>query len=317
MGKCIVTGGAGFIGSNLVDKLIDRDWEVVIIDDLSTGRADYINPQARFHKADIASCSEMEEIFAGEANDGPIDRVFHLAAQIDVRASVADPFFDKKINLEGGANILDNCYRNKIEKVLFASSGGAVYGDTQDIPSTENTMPAPISPYGIHKLAFENYLYYYSRVLGQKYFVLRPSNVYGPRQYKGGEAGVVTIFIDNAVNGKQSVLYGDGSQTRDFVYVDDVVDAFLKGAESDSLGTFNVSTGVETPISAVVEAIESATGEKMDLRYDKPQPGDQSRSCLDSSLIKQVLSWKPQTDLTQGIKKTIEWSRSQKDKDEQ
>lgn len=312
MSKCLVTGGAGFIGSNLVDRLIDEEYEVVVIDDLSTGRKDYINPQARFYNVDITSSGDVESVFAKESQEGKINYIFHLAAQVDVRVSVDDPYKDNKINLIGGINVLENARKNNAEKILFISTGGAVYGDVEEIPTTESKIPEPVSPYGIHKLALEKYLNYYYQVYGVPYCIFRLANVYGPRQYKDGEAGVITIFIDNVVNGRQSILYGDGSQTRDFVYVDDVVEAFLKGVNKATTDVFNISTGVETRVSEIIKIMESIIGEKMDLQFQNPRPGEQQRSCLDLSKAEQILGWKPQIDIKEGIRKTLKWSRNQK-----
>lgn len=312
MDKIIVAGGAGFIGSNLVDQLIENGEEVVVLDDLSSGKEDYLNPQARFYKADITSEKKIREVFEKESKEKPIDYVFHLAAQIDVRISVKNPEKDNKINLLGGLNILKNCQKYNIKKIVFASTGGAVYGDVEEIPTPETVIPEPVSPYGIHKLAFEKYLNYYYQVFGQDYAVLRLANVYGPRQFKGGEAGVITIFIDNAVNRKPSILYGDGKQTRDFVYVDDVVDAFIKAKDSNFVGVLNIGRGKEASILEVVDLINSGISGKMEVKQEEARSGEQRRSCLDASKVKQILNWNPQTDLKQGILKTIKWSESQK-----
>ncbi len=312
MEKCLVTGGAGFIGSNLVDKLIENGYEVVVIDNLVTGKKDYINPRAKFYNVDITSADEVESVFNQESVKTSIDCVFHFAAQIDVYASVENPFFDNKVNLFGGINILESCRKNKVRKMIFASTGGAVYGDTEEIPTTEDTEPNPLSPYGIHKLAFEKYLNYYYKVYAHPYCILRLANVYGPRQYKGGETGVITNFIDNTVNNRQSILYGDGNQTRDFVYVDDVVKAFIKGAKQDNIGVFNISTGVETRILDIINIIETVTEEKMNLCCKNFKPGEQQRSCLNFSRAEQILRWTPHTELTKGIRKTLDWSRNQK-----
>jgi len=309
MAKCLVTGGAGFIGSNLVDSLVMEGWEVVVIDDLSTGRKDYLHPQCRFYEADITSLKEVEKVFQKESIKEKIDFVFHLAAQIDVHNSVKDPQLDNNVNVIGGLNVLESCYKHGVDKIIFTSTGGALYDSRDEIPTTENQAPKPISPYGIHKLTFEHYLNYYYQVYGQKYAVLRLANVYGPRQFKGGEAGVITIFIDNAVRRKQSVLYGDGKQTRDFVYVQDVVDALKKVAESDYMGSLNIGRGIEVNILEVIEAIEDAVGEKIKMAYGDFRSGEVRRSCLDAGLARSVLGWKPTTDLMSGIEQTISWSK--------
>jgi UDP-glucose 4-epimerase len=304
MAKCLVTGGAGFIGSNLVDALAAEDHEVVITDDLSTGKREYLNPKAKFCEIDICS-DKVENIFREEK----FDFVFHLAAQIDVRISVSDPKLDNKINVLGGVNILENCRKFKIKKIIFASTGGAVYGDATEIPTSEDYPPYPVSPYGIHKLTFEKYLNYYYKVYGQKYIALRFANIYGPRQYKGGEAGVVSIFVDNAVNDKKSVINGDGKQTRDYVYVDDVVKALIASTDNNYNGEINIGTGVETNLLDIIKAIESAMGGEIKKEHGEAKEGEQMRSCLDNSLAEKVLKWKPEVNLEDGIRRTIEWSK--------
>lgn len=306
MAKCLVTGGAGFIGSNLVYRLIEEGYQVTVVDNLYSGRKDFVHPDADFYEVDITDKEEVERVF--KEVEG-VDIVFHLAAQIDLRLSVNDPYLDNRINVIGGINVLDTAYRYGTEKLVFAGTGGALYDSNHGIPSTEDQPAEPIAPYGIHKLTFEHYLNYYYQVYGQKYTTLRLANIYGPGQYKGGEAGVITIFIDNAVHGRQSTLYGDGKQTRDFVYVDDTVDAFVKAAESDFVGCLNVGRGAEVNIQEVVGAIESSLGEKMDLKYDDAREGEVIRSCLDPARTQQTLDWQPRTDLFTGVDKTIRWSQ--------
>jgi len=304
MSRCLVTGGAGFIGSNLVDELIKRGYQVIIIDNLSTGKKEYINNKAKFYNIDICS-KDIDKVFQKEK----LDYVFHLAAQIDVRKSVEDPVFDNRINVLGGLNILENCLKYKIKKIIFASTGGAIYGDADEIPTTENYIPQPVSPYGIHKLTFEKYLNYYYQVFDQKYISLRFANIYGPRQFKGGEAGVVSVFIDKAVNNTESVLNGDGRQTRDFVYVDDVVKAFIKAIKTGYVGEINIGTGVEKNLLEVIKSIELALNHKINIKQGPAKEGEQRRSCLDFSLAKNVLEWEPKINLEDGIKKTIGWSK--------
>ncbi|MFH1522948.1 MAG: NAD-dependent epimerase/dehydratase family protein [Patescibacteria group bacterium] len=305
MPKVFVTGGAGFIGSNLVDELIKDGHRVVIIDNLSTGKKEYLNSKAKFYKLDIGS-KKIEQVFEKEKPDF----VFHLAAQIDVRKSLRDPEYDNKINVLGSLNILENCCKSKVKKIIFASTGGAVYGDAREIPTTENYIPAPMCPYGIHKLTFEKYLKYYYEVYKQDYTALRFANIYGPRQYKGGEAGVVAIFIDKAVNNSQSILNGSGQQTRDFVYVDDVVAAFIKSMKVKFPGEINIGTDKETSILEIINSIEKTLERKMIVKKGPAIPGEQKRSCLDSKLAKKVLNWEPKVKLEEGIRRTIEWSEN-------
>lgn len=307
MSKILVSGGAGFIGSNLVDKLVELGHQVVVIDSLFSGKKEYLNQSAIFYQLDIFS-PEVSAIFAEEK----FDYVYHLAAQIDVRKSVEDPVFDNQVNILGGLNILSNCQKYRVKKIMFASSGGAIYGFPKEIPTSETYPPYPVSPYGINKLSFEKYLNYYYRVLGQEYVALRLANVYGPRQYKGGEAGVISIFIDNAVNGKKSYIYGDGFQTRDYIYVDDVVNAFILAMTDGVIGEFNIGTGVEKNLLDIILVIENVLGQKVEVEYLKPKMGEERRSCLDFSRIQGAIGWKPQIDFNQGIKKTINWSKNNK-----
>lgn len=306
MKKILVTGGAGFIGSNLVDRLIAQDCEVTVVDDLSSGRRDYINPRAKFWKLNIAS-EKIDAIFKAES----FDFVYHLAAQIDVRASVANPSFDNQINVLGGLNILDKAKKYGVKKVIFASTGGAIYGETEEIPTTEHAPTYPLSPYGINKLAFEKYLNYYYQVYNLNYTILRFANVYGPRQFKGGEAGVIAIFIDNAIKGQASVMYGDGQQTRDFVFVYDVVSALIKAKEIDCRGEINISMGRETSLLELREKIEEVLGEKIIVNLRPAKLGEQRRSCLSRDRAKAVLNWEPKFDLGQGIRETIGWAKAQ------
>lgn len=307
--KSVVTGGAGFIGSTLVDKLIELGHEVIVIDNLYSGVRSYVNEAAKFYEVDICDQDKIREIFDDESADGGIDYVFHLAAQIDVRLSVKDPVFDNQVNVLGSLNILDNAYRHGVKKVLFASTGGALYGGAEQIPTLEEYPTYPFSPYGIHKLTFEKYLSYFYKVYGQNYTSLRFANIYGPRQYKGGEAGVVSIFIDNAVNDRISFINGDGLQTRDYVYVGDVVNAFVTAAQSDYVGEINISTGIENNLLDILSAIEKALGREVKKEFREAMPGEERRSCLDYSKANKILNWQPRIFLDEGIKRTIEWAK--------
>lgn len=307
MSKILVTGGAGFIGSTLVDKLIAAGHEVVVVDDLSSGRKEYLNPQATFYEVDINS-KKIGKIFKKEK----FDFVYHLAAQIEVPKSVADPIFDNKVNVLGGLNILENCRLFKIKKIIFSSTGGAIYGDAEEIPTSETYPAYPVSPYGIHKLTFEKYLNYYYQVYGVNYTVLRFSNVYGPRQFKGGEAGVIAIFIDNAVKGLESTQYGDGLQTRDFVFVSDVVNGLFLALEIDCCGEINIAAGQETNLLELRKNIEQALGEPIKVKEAPGKAGEQRRSCLSYERARDVLNWEPQVNLEEGIRRTINWSKGVK-----
>lgn len=305
MSKILVTGGAGFIGSTLVDKLIASENEVVVIDNLISGKKEYLNPQAKFYNLDICA-PEVAAVFEKEK----FEYVYHLAAQIDVRKSVADPINDNRINVLGGLNILENARAHKISKIILASTGGAIYGDSEEVPTTEYAPTYPLSPYGIHKLTLEKYFNYYYQVYGLNYTVLRFSNVYGPRQFKGGEAGVIAIFVDNAVKNKESLLFGDGLQTRDFVYVDDVVKALYLAREIDCRGEINISFGTEINLLELVKEIESSLGAPLKIKQEAGKDGEQRRSCLSNARAKEVLNWEPAVNLEEGVKRTVEWAKS-------
>lgn len=307
MAKILVTGGAGFIGSTLVDRLIANGDEVVVIDNLSSGCQGYINSRAKFYQEDIRS-PKIGEIFAQEH----FEVVYHLAAQIDVRVSVANPWLDNEINVAGGLNILENCRLHQVKKIIFSSTGGAIYGESEEIPTTEYAPAYPLSPYGINKLAFEKYLNYYYQVHGVNYTILRFANVYGPRQFKGGEAGVIAIFIDNAVKGLESKQFGDGRQTRDFVFVDDVALALHKAKDIDCRGEINISLGKEISLLDVREKIELALGSPIKVKEEPAKAGEQRRSCLSRQRAKDVLNWEPLVDLEEGIKRTISWAQDNK-----
>ncbi len=307
MSKILVTGGAGFIGSTLVDKLISEGHDVVIIDDLSSGKKDYVNAKAKLYEIDICS-SKIEKVFKKEK----FDFVYHLAAQIDVRKSVSDPAFDNKINALGGLNIIMNAHASGVKKIIFSSTGGAIYGEAEEIPTTESSPTYPVSPYGIHKLTVEKYLNYYFQVYGLNYTVLRFANVYGPRQFKGGEAGVIAIFIDNAVKNLESMQFGDGLQTRDFVYVDDVVRGLYLALNIDCQSEINIGSGIETNLLNICSSIEKALDGPIKVKEMPGKPGEQRRSCLSYERAKEVLDWQPQINLEEGIKRTIKWAQTQK-----
>jgi len=305
MSKILVTGGAGFIGSTLVDKLIGEGHELVVLDNLISGKSDYINPQAKFYELDICS-PDVTKVFEIEKPE----IVYHLAAQIDVRISVSDPVFDNHVNAVGSLNILENCRNFEVKKFIFSSTGGAIYGEAEEIPTTESAPTYPLSPYGIHKLTTEKYCKFYQTVYCLDYTILRFANVYGPRQYKGGEAGVVAIFIDHAVSGKECVINGDGMQTRDYVYVDDVVAGLSRAKEVNYQGEINIGCGKEITVIDVVAAISASLGAEFTPIHIPAKPGEQRRSCLSHDLAKKILNWEPQVDITEGVKRTIAWTKS-------
>ncbi|MCW3066603.1 MAG: NAD-dependent epimerase/dehydratase [Solirubrobacterales bacterium] len=294
-----MTGGAGFIGSNLVDALTGRGERVVVIDDLSTGRRENLaGSPAELRVLDIVDAAAV-----GEALDeARPDRVFHLAAQIDVRRSVADPAFDARVNVEGTATLLAAARASDVKRVVFASTGGALYGDAAVVPTPEDAPIAPLAPYGQAKHAAEGYLSLYHRLHGMSTIALRFANVYGPRQDPLGEAGVVGIFCGSRLNGGRPTVYGDGTQTRDFVYVGDVVEALLAAGDADRTGAYNVGTGAET---SVLE-LAAAFGEDFTPVHAEARPGEVGRSCLDVTKIAQELGWRAATPLAEGLERTLQ-----------
>ncbi len=305
MSKILVTGGAGFIGSTLVDKLIDLGHEVTVLDNLVSGSRDYLNPRADFWGIDI-----LDPNLGNRFQEAKFDFVYHLAAQIDVRRSVADPEFDNQVNILGGLNVIKSAQASGVKKIIFASTGGAIYGEAEEIPTSEYAPTYPVSPYGINKLALEKYLNYYYQVFGLNYTILRFANVYGPRQYKGGEAGVIAIFTEAIAHDKTCVLYGDGKQTRDFVYVDDVVEALVLAGEIDCRGEINISTAKEIDMWEMIAAIESAAGTKLKLELAPARPGEQRRSVLLNQRALETLNWRPQMEFAEGVRRTYEWVKS-------
>lgn len=300
--KILVTGGAGFIGSNLVDALIDKNHEVIIVDNFSTGQKENLNPKAKLYELDIQD-QKLEEVFVSEKPEV----VFHLAAQIDVRKSVEDPIQDANTNILGSLNLLEKCKNHNIKKIIFSSTGGAIYGESEIVPSPEMAPQQPISPYGIGKLCIEKYLHYYHVVFGLNYVVLRYANVYGPRQNSKGEAGVIAIFCDKLLAGQQPVINGEGKQTRDYVFVTDVVAANLAALNYEQTDIFNVGTQVENDVNQIAELIKKNINVGLDFTHGPAKMGEQARSCLDYSKIKQALDWQPTIDLEKGIAITTQW----------
>lgn len=300
--KILITGGAGFIGSHLVDAFIKRGYKAVVVDNLSTGRKKNLNPKAKFYKLDIQD-RKLSEIFRREKPDF----VSHHAAQIDVRLSVADPLFDARVNILGSLNLLECCRQYKVKKIIFASSGGAMYGDTEVIPTPEDYPAKPCSPYGIAKVTVEHYLYYYKIEFGLSYVCLRYSNVYGPRQNSKGEAGVVAIFADKMLNEIQPVINGDGKQTRDYVYVGDVVRANLLALEKKVEGEFNVATTKETSVNELFAKMVKILNRPFKETHGPAKSGEQKRSCLSYEKIKKILLWQPAVGLDEGLELTIKW----------
>ncbi len=310
--KILVTGGAGFIGSSLSDELIKRRHQVVIVDNLSTGFKKNINPEAKFFQANLANFKKIDNILKKEKPQA----VFHLAAQIDVRKSVANPLADARINILAGINLIKLAREYGVKKFIFSSTGGTIYGDTQKRPTKESHPEWPLSPYGIAKLTIDKYLNYFNQVCGLKYTSLRYGNVYGPRQNPLGEAGVVAIFLNKMLRGEQPVINGDGRQTRDYVFVDDVVKANISALQNiNKIGVFNIGTGKEASVNEIFRLIRNCAGnKKIKEEHGPAKPGEQLTSCLNASRARQELNWQPKINLDEGIKRTFEWFRKNSQK---
>ncbi len=298
--KVLVTGGAGFIGSHVVDRLVEEGHNVVVVDNLSTGKRKNVNRAASLYKIDIQSW-RLERVFRNERPNV----VLHLAAQMNVRRSVAEPVFDAQVNILGTMHVLQQAVQHGARKVIFASSGGAIYGEQETFPASESHTTNPMSPYGISKLCGEHYLSYYHRISGIQVVSLRYANVYGPRQDPEGEAGVVSIFIQKMLNGEQPVINGNGRQTRDFVFVEDVAEASLAAMGQESQGVFNVGTGGETSVNELFRVLVELTGSTCKEVHGPAQKGEQMRSAIDPAKIKQVLGWEQKVDLREGLKRTV------------
>ena len=305
--KVLVTGGAGFIGSNVADAFIERGDRVWIADNLSSGRAANVNPKATFAQVDIRDAA-LADVFR---DAGGFDLISHHAAQIDVRKSVSDPRLDASINVDGFLNVAELARANGTRRIVFVSSGGVVYGEPDTIPTPETAPKRPASPYGVTKLVAEHYMNYYTRTFGIEYVALRYSNVYGPRQDPHGEAGVVAIFCNRLMDGTPLTIFGDGGQTRDYVFVGDVVRANLLAADMplEPMPTglderaFNVGTGTETSVNELARTLMKATGREVEIKYADARPGEVLRSCLDTTALK-GRGWAPATTLERGLELT-------------
>lgn len=304
--KVLVTGGAGFIGSHLVDRLVQEGNEVVVIDNLSTGKRKQVNKKAQFYKMDIRS-KRIERVFRKER---PLI-IVHLAAQMNVRLSTEDPVFDAEVNILGTINLLEHAVKNGVRKVSFASSGGAVYGEQEVFPAAESHRTDPLSPYGISKLAGEKYLAYYTNTTGLRHAIMRFGNVYGPRQEPEGEAGVIAIFSKLMLDGGQPIINGTGKQTRDFVYVDDVVESLMVTMDEDIQGIFNVGTGQEATVNECYGIIKELTNSSCKDLYGAAKKGEQFRSVVDVRKLRERFDWEPQVSLAEGLKMTVEFFKAQ------
>jgi len=298
----LVTGGAGFIGSHIVDAYVNEGNKVIVIDDLSSGVRENVNPKAEFHKLDIRS-PEIEEIFQRRR----IDVVNHHAAQMDVRRSVADPKFDASVNVLGGLNIFEAARKFDVKRVIFSSTGGAIYGEQDYFPADEEHPVRPLSPYGITKLVTEKYLSYYKQVHGIDHVILRYANVYGPRQNPHGEAGVVAIFARKMLHGESPVINGDGKQTRDYTFVGDVVRGNLLALKSSGSNIFNIGTGIETDVNQLFQILRGWLNPACVENHGAAMQGEQRRSVITYKKIQRELGWSPTVELSEGLRQTAEY----------
>lgn len=305
--KILVTGGAGFIGSQIVDAYIERGHQVSIIDDLSTGKKANINPKAAFHQADIRDPKVVREIFENEK----CEVLSHHAAQMDVRRSVADPAYDASVNILGILNLLEAGMKTGLRRVIFASSGGAIYGEQDYFPADEKHPTRPISPYGVAKSSSEQYLFYYKAVYGIDFVNLRYANIYGPRQNPGGEAGVIAIFATKMFKNEPAFINGDGMQTRDYTFVGDVVKANVLALDFQGSDCFNIGTGVETNVNQLFNHLVTLTGSNIKEQHKEGKKGEQLRSVLDATKTKKVLGWTPSVTLEEGLRRTVEFFRNE------
>lgn len=305
--KVLLTGGAGFIGSHVADLLLSRGHEVAIVDDLSTGKRENVPEGALFYEQDVrGGCAEVFEEFAP-------DSLCHQAAQMDVRRSVREPDFDAEVNVLGTLRLLENCVQHDVSRVIFASTGGAVYGEQSVFPAPEDHPQYPVSPYGVSKLADERYLHYYETQYGLPYLALRYANVYGPRQDPHGEAGVVAIFCGNLAADRTSRINGTGEQTRDYVYVGDVARANLLALEGEApTGAYNIGTGMETSVNELYETLRDVSGRDLPPEYGPAKPGEQLRSSIDPAAARDALGWYPEVGLDAGLRETLKFFEAAK-----
>lgn len=303
--RILVTGGAGFIGSNVVDRFVALGHDVAVFDNLSSGFREFVHPRAKLYVGDLADAAAVEAAVA----DFRPDVVDHHAAQIDVRKSVADPVFDARVNILGTIGLLQSCVAHGVKKVVYASTGGALYGEGRHLPATEEHPVNPEAPYGASKHTVEHYLYIWRLLHGLDYTVLRYPNVYGPRQNPHGEAGVNAIFIGLMLAGQPPKIFGDGSAVRDYLYVDDVVEANVLALAAGSGEMVNLGTGVGTSVNDIVRELKAITGFAGEAVHLPARPGEVQRIYLDAARAKQVLGWAPRVAFGDGLAKTVEWSK--------
>ena len=306
--KILVTGGAGFIGSNIVDELIEKKHKVVIVDNLATGNIKNVNKKAKFCRVSVCDKKKIDEVFEKEK----FDTVIHLAAQLDVRKSVEDPCFDADVNIKGTLNILQACKSTKVKKIIFSSSGGTIYGECGSKAPDEKAVANPLSPYGVAKLSVEHYIKAYSALYGLKYTVLRYANVYGPRQDPFGEAGVVAIFIGKMLKNEDVFIFGNGKQLRDYVYVKDVVSANVKSLIKGNNEIINIGTQKTFSVNGLFKELAKITNYQKKPIYKSKRNGEMQKSFLNVSKAKKILNWKPVTEISQGLEKTVSFFKNKK-----
>jgi UDP-glucose 4-epimerase len=302
----LLTGGAGFIGSHIADAYLAAGHRVTIIDNLSTGRRTNIPATAAFVEADIRDPEAVRHVFAASR----FDLVNHHAAQMDIRRSVADPVYDASVNVLGVLTLLQECVRTGVSRMVFASSGGAVYGEQSAFPADESHSTHPISPYGVAKLTTEQYLFYYHTVFGLDAVCLRYANVFGPRQNPEGEAGVVAIFANKMFAGQEPVINGDGLQSRDYVFVSDVVRANIMVSGATGFQVFNIGTGRETDVNQIFHGVRAAVGSACPEKHGEAKKGEQRRSVLSHDRIRKAFGWQPMVTLEEGLRTTVDFFRT-------
>jgi UDP-glucose 4-epimerase len=299
--KILVTGGAGFIGSHIVDAYLGLGHDVTVVDNLTTGNPDNLNPKAKFIKFDIREPG-LEGIF----REGRFDVVNHHAAQINVRTSLEDPVFDGQVNVIGSLNVISQSARHKVKRVIFASSGGAIYGEPEKYPIPEDSPMLPLSPYGVAKMTTEYYLRVFHNLYGLDYVVFRYSNVYGPRQISKSEAGVISIFIDQILKGEKCFVNGDGNQVRDYVFVGDVVAANVLALDCPP-DHFNVGTGQATSVNDLIDILSAVAGREVNHGHRDAIPGEVLKSVLDHTKVRNKIGWRPRVNIKEGIKQTYDY----------
>lgn len=305
--RILISGGAGFIGSHVADALIERGHRVTILDSLVSGNEENVNRRAKFHKFDIGNRKRLEKLFEKVQPEA----VFHFAAQINVRTSVEDPSADAMTNIMGSLSLIELAAKHGVKKFIFASTGGAMFDDSTPRPTPESIPAAPLSPYGIAKLSIEHYLRFFRQVHGLPYVVLRYANVYGPRQNAHGEAGVISIFLTRMLEGTSPTINGDGSQTRDYVYVGDVAEANVKALDSTiEEGVFHIGTGLETSVNDIFRMLNWQFGKAFEEVHGPAKPGEIAASALNARRAKDVLGWEPKVALSEGLVATATWFKA-------